>query len=121
MLALIEIASMRPSCSGSVRRCRSVSVPTSTRPDSPTNAMPTGSVGIGGQEHAVSCGECAPVAQGSGNPEVALVGDLVVAVRIGVDGEHTAGFVDGQALAGGPAQGAHDDVVSDPASVIEGG
>jgi hypothetical protein len=50
---------------------------------------------------------------------VALVGDLIAAVRSRKDGEHPAGFADVEAKPGRPAQRPHDDPICDPAPIIE--
>lgn len=50
---------------------------------------------------------------------MALAGDLIGAVGIGVDREQSAGFVDDQAQAGVPVQRSHHDPIGDPAAIVD--
>lgn len=52
---------------------------------------------------------------------MALAGDLVVAGGISADGEHIAGFGDGEAEPWMPVQRVEHGTVGDPAAFVEGG
>jgi len=79
----------------------------------------TGLVGVGGQEHAIAGGQAAPVAQGGGDAQVALTGDVTATGRVGDDGERPVGFADVEAVSGGPAQRAQDDPIGDSAAIVD--